>query len=170
MSLMLLAALAVVQSAPINCTDADHAAFNFWVGDWIVSDTATGADIAVSHIASIAGGCAIEETYHQALGPGGAAMEYRGHSYSAFDAADGRWKQFYIDNGGAVASMVGGISEGAMVLTVDQDPIQRRMTVRPVENGKVRQSGERSTDGGQTWTPTFDFTYRPGLAPSTGDD
>jgi hypothetical protein len=28
-------------------------------------------------------------------------------------------------------------------------------------DGSVRQFGEQSTDGGKTWSPSFDFTYRP---------
>ena len=34
-----------------------------------------------------------------------------------------------------------------------------RYTVSQLPGGKVRQFGERSTDGGKTWHPTFDYTY-----------
>jgi hypothetical protein len=34
-----------------------------------------------------------------------------------------------------------------------------RYTVSQLPGGKVRQFGERSTDGGKTWHPTFDYLY-----------
>jgi hypothetical protein len=34
-----------------------------------------------------------------------------------------------------------------------------RMTFSKLDNGDVRQHGENSTDGGKTWTTTFDFIY-----------
>ena len=72
-AILFAALLQAAPPAPIDCTDADHSAFNFWVGDWNVSATGTDAVVARSVIASTAGGCAIEEDYHQSVGPGGSA-------------------------------------------------------------------------------------------------
>jgi len=35
-----------------------------------------------------------------------------------------------------------------------------RMTYTPNADGSVRQFGEQSIDGGKSWFPAFDFTYR----------
>jgi hypothetical protein len=39
-----------------------------------------------------------------------------------------------------------------------------RMTYSPNPDGSVRQHGETSDDGGHTWTPDYDFTYRRAAA------
>lgn len=150
------------QPAPIDCADADHSAFNFWIGDWDVSPTGADSVVARSVISATAGGCAIEEDYHQTVGPGGVAANYHGVSFSTFDARrDGVWRQFYMDSAGAVTVFEGGVRDGAMVLEAPGRPGSvQRMTVSPQADGSVRQHGESSTDGGVTWTSGYDFTYR----------
>ena len=155
-------AAATAPPPPIDCGDADHSAFNFWIGDWDVSATGTDTVVARSTISSTAGGCAIQEDYPQTVGPGGAPTIYHGISFSAFDARRGGvWRQFYMDSGGAVTVFEGGVRDGAMVLEAPgrAGSIQR-MTVSPEPDGSVRQRGESSTDGGATWTPGYDFRYR----------
>lgn len=150
------------QPAPIDCADADHSAFSFWLGDWDVS-TRSGVVVATSTIASIADGCAIEENFHQTVGPGGVVASYRGASYSVFDAAGGgKWRQFYVDSAGSVTIFEGGMVDGAMVLIAPGGPgTIQRMTVAPQSDGSVRQTGATSRDGGDTWsTGGYDFTYR----------
>ena len=141
---------------PVDCADPDHSAFNFWIGDWDVSATGTDTVVARSTIS------AIQEDYHQTVGPGGAPATYHGISFSAFDARRGGvWRQFYMDSGGAVTVFEGGVRDGAMVLEAPgrAGSIQR-MTVSPEPDGSVRQRGESSSDGGATWTPGYDFRYR----------
>jgi hypothetical protein len=156
------AAPAPAPPPPIDCADADHSAFNFWVGDWDVSPTGTDTVVAHSTISSTAGGCAIQEDYHQTIGPGGVATAYHGISFSTFDARRGGvWRQFYMDSGGSVTVFEGGVRDGAMVLEAPaRGGAVQRMTVSPEPDGSVRQHGESSTDGGATWTPGYDFTYR----------
>ena len=144
----------------VDCADADHAAFNFWIGTWTVSDTASGSRVATSRIEPVVGGCAIRETYHQTVGPAGKPLDYQGTSYSAFNAIDQVWRQYYVDNGGTAAVLTGGMKDGAMVLDGRNGPVSTRMTVRAQPDGTVRQSGQASTDGGKTWQPGYDFTYR----------
>lgn len=150
------------QPAPIDCADADHSAFNFWLGDWDVS-TRNGVVVATSTISAIADGCAIEENFYQTVGPGGVVASYRGASYSIFDApGGGKWRQFYVDNAGSVTVFEGGIVDGAMVLIAPGGPgVIQRMIVAPQPDGSVRQTGATSRDGGATWsTGGYDFTYR----------
>tara|TARA_R110000782_G_scaffold83525_1_gene163551 strand:+ start:197 stop:685 length:489 start_codon:yes stop_codon:yes gene_type:complete len=161
MTLIALALAALVQTTPVDCSDADHRALDFWLGEWSVTAVASGTVVADSRIESVAGGCALQETYHQTVGPGGIPTDYRGHSYSAFDPIDRVWRQFYVDSGGTVWEFSGRSIDGAMVLVVDRGELQRRMTIAPVGDGTVRQTGEISRDAGQTWTPAYDFIYRP---------
>lgn len=144
---------------PVDCNDADHRAFDFWIGEWDVSPTGSATVIARSRIEKLAG-CAISESYDQTVGPGGKPMNYQGRSISSYVPADRNWRQFYVDNSGRAATLTGGIVDGAMVLS-QQVPIGlTRMTVRANPDGTVRQSGELSADGGKTWTRSYDFTYR----------
>ncbi len=148
---------------PIDCTDANHRAFDFWLGEWEVRPTGTQTVVATSVIARAAGECAIQETYHQTLGRGGAPMSYRGSSLSVFDqAGGGKWRQFYVDSGGAVTVFEGEAKDGAMVLDAPgRAGAIQRMTLAPQADGSVRQWGQTSTDGGATWSAGgYDFTYR----------
>ena len=143
----------------VDCNDADHRAFDFWIGDWNVSPAGASAVIAKSKIEKIVG-CAISETYVQTVGPGGRSLDYHGRSISSYVPADKGWRQFYVDNAGRAATLTGGVVNGTMVLS-QQIPIGvTRMTLTPNADGTVRQHGELSTDGGKSWSTSFDFTYR----------
>ncbi|THD36036.1 MAG: hypothetical protein E7773_08840 [Sphingomonas sp.] len=162
LALLLLAAqttAAAPPSAPpkVDCTDADHRAFDFWVGYWDVYAGTT--KVAHSRIEKIVG-CAISETFDQDVGPGGKPVDYHGRSISSYVPADKGWRQFYTDNGGAAAMLTGGITGGAMVLLSRNGPVTNRMTVKPNPDGSVTQRGEFSTDEGKTWKPGYEFTYR----------
>ena len=147
----------------IDCADADHSAFNFWLGEWDVSPTGTATVVARSVISPAAGGCAIEENYHQTIGPGGVTASYHGASFSVFDSGNGgKWRQFYVDSAGSVTVFEGGLQDGAMVLDAPGAPgAIQRMTIAPQPDGSVRQWGQTSRDGGATWSSGgYDFTYR----------
>jgi len=168
----LLLAVAAPQSAPppapattppkppkVDCADADHRAFDFWIGDWDVFATGSTTRVAHSTIEKIVG-CAISETFDQFTGPGGKPIDYHGRSISAYVPADKGWRQYYVDSGGTAAMLTGGIVDGAMVLVSKNGPVTNRMTVRRNPDGSVDQRGEFSTDDGKTWSPGYDFTYR----------
>lgn len=167
--ILTLIALATAQNAPppappsrppVDCNDAAHRAYDYFVGDWDVTDTRSGSPIARSRIEKVMGGCAIRETYDQTVGPGNKPLEYHGSSYTALNTGDNSWRQFYIDTGGAAFSYTGGIVDGAMVLTASAGQLANRMTVAPQPDGSVRQSGAVTLDGGKTWQTGYDFTYR----------
>lgn len=163
MSLFLGFALQASQAAAppsVDCQDETHRAIGYWVGEWNVVDTASSAPVASSRIEWVVDGCAIRETYEQTIGPGGKPMHYAGTSHTAYDAATGQWKQFYVDTTGRTAMLDGTLQDRRLVLNGKAGSRQTRMTVEALANGNVRQRGEASTDGGQHWAPTFDFTYR----------
>jgi len=140
-----------------DCTAAEYRQLDFWLGDWMVIDTASSIVFGSSHIEPAAGRCTIREQYSSPRAPGGA---YDGTSYSSFDRADRRWHQFYVDSHGTVNTYVGGSDGSAMVL-LSKTPAGKtlRMTYRPMTNGTVRQTGETSING-EDWTPVYDYTYR----------
>lgn len=146
---------------PPACASAAHAGFDFWVGEWDVFATGTSAKVATSRIERVATGCAIRETWMPLSGGGGTSITLLNHRTA-------RWEQVWIGGDGKRVDFAGGIVAGAMVLTGYWDMVGPkgedqliRMTYTPNPDGTVRQFGEASGDHGQTWQPSFDFTYHP---------
>ncbi len=128
--------------------------FDFWVGEWLPKN-AQGLTVGTSSIQLILANCVIFENWETPVSAG--------KSFNVFDVRDGKWHQTWVDNRGLITHYVGGLVDGKMVL--DSESMQNgvrtiaRMTFSKLDNGDVRQHGENSTDGGKTWTTSFDFTY-----------
>jgi hypothetical protein len=143
------------------CFDPEYHQFDFWVGRWAVSPTGSAKVVAQSLIEKLYGGCAIRENWMPVGQPGGGSL-------SSYVRGDHAWRQTWVDSSGGRAEFKGGWNGRAMVLTGSWPlPSARgrlvRMTYTPGPDGSVRQAGEASFDGGRTWQPTFDFTYRRNL-------
>jgi hypothetical protein len=170
--LLLLVALAAPASAqlpppvppanpPANCTSAEHRQFDFWIGAWRVFQTAKPeVSVGISTIESVYNGCGLRENWQPyTLNTGG--------SLNSYDRSTRKWRQAWIDSSGSRVDFEGGLIDGSMVLTglwrgyagPGKDATVR-MTYTRLGDGAVRQLGEMSRDGGQTWSPSFDFTYR----------
>ena len=138
---------------PANpCADPEYHRLDFWAGRWDVYPT--GKDKLVAHsVIEPVYGCGIRENWmplsHQ---PGG--------SLSIYVPAEEHWEQFWIDSSGSRAFFTGGWSGKAMVITGKWGGPLVRMSYSRNADGSVRQFGEQSTDGGKTWSSSFDFTYR----------
>lgn len=154
------AALAAQQGPPKPiCTTPAHHAFDFWLGDWDVADTA-GTIIARSTITSRAAGCAVMEHWQPTGQPDGVSINW-------LEPTDGKWHQQWVGGGGWIAAFVGDVKDG--VMTIDgtapirtpKGEIWSRMTYEKLPNGHVRQRVWNSTDKGATWTVSFAGDYRP---------
>lgn len=140
-----------------GCTAAEHRQFDFWIGEWDVTNPA-GTPAGRNRIEAILGGCALRESW---TGAGGS----NGTSYNAWDRRRRRWHQTWVDDGGLVLRLEGGLSGGKMVLrgeTLDTSgaPVTNRITWEETAPGAVRQLWEASSDGGKTWGVVFDGRYR----------
>jgi hypothetical protein len=160
---LLVAQAAAAQVAPpaVPCSSEEHAALDFWVGEWDVYRNGAETPVAHSRIEKLYAGCAIRENWMPLNGrPGG--------SLSGYDPATGRWHQTWIGSSAGVVHFEGGPSAGKLVLTgwwagsgpKGEDGLTR-MTYSRAEDATVRQYGEFSADHGLTWVPSFDFIYRP---------
>jgi hypothetical protein len=154
---LVLAAPAMAASAPPPaCTAEAYRQFDFWAGDWNV--TQQGKQAGTNRIERILGGCALLESW---AGAGGS----RGHSLNYYDAGRGVWHQTWVDNQGAPLELDGGLMGGSMVLSGETHnaatggTTMNRLTWTPLPDGKVRQHWEVSGDGGKTWTTAFDGLY-----------
>jgi hypothetical protein len=142
---------------PPACTVPEHRQFDFWIGDWEVTNPA-GKPAGRNRIEPILGGCALRETW---TGAGGS----NGTSYNAWDRQRRRWHQTWVDNGGLVLRLEGGFADGKMVLsgeTLDSSgtAVLNRITWQETGPGAVRQLWEVSGDGGKSWRAVFDGRYR----------
>ncbi|WP_265570842.1 hypothetical protein [Sphingomicrobium nitratireducens] len=161
LALLLAAAVQTPTAPPPACTSEAHGAFDFWVGEWVVTPNQEGAQpVANSRIEKLYNGCAVRENWMPLGRTGGGSLN------SLRD--DNRWHQRWIDSAGNTVDFVGGpAGEGVMVLTglwknyngPGQDRLTR-MTYTRQDDGSVRQHGEISIDHGLNWSTGFDLIYR----------
>lgn len=141
-----------------RCADEAHRQFDFWVGSWEVTN-AQGQVVGTNEITPILGGCVLLEEW-QSSGP------HSGKSLNIYDAANDKWHQTWVDNGGLLLELDGKLVDGNMVMKghrpgQDGAKVLNRIIWEPLEDGDVRQTWETSGDDGQTWTTLFDGLYSP---------
>ena len=150
----LLAGEALAATPP--CAEGPFREFDFWVGEWDVRD-ASGKTAGVNTISSEENGCVLIERWRSAAGG-------TGQSYNYYDPAARKWKQLWVGLG-ILLHMEGAFSNGSMRL---EGPLQYlgqgrstilRGTWSKLDDGRLRQHFEESTDGGTTWTTWFDGYY-----------
>jgi ketosteroid isomerase-like protein len=132
----------------------------FWVGSW--KATAPGGTAAgKNRIERVAGGCAVLEHWD-----GLYLVDMKRHFARGlhwYDPSMKAWRHVWIDDAGGPLEMVarGGEGPGLIYAPVKEpDPKKRtRMTIRPMEDGRVEQFGETSSDYGRTWKETFRLFY-----------
>jgi hypothetical protein len=152
---------AAVTSSPAasGCTAPEVRQFDFWLGDWdtFETDGSTPGSVARARVESIAGGCAIHELYEQADG-------LIGDSILSYDAVKQSWQQTWVTNRGGFMYLTGAFKDGAVTLEGESHggngkTVLMRITWK-AEGGNVREFAVASTDGGKTWTPAFDVTFK----------
>ena len=153
--LALVASLAPLAANAAPCEAPAHREFDFWLGEWQVH-TPDGKLAGVNRIAREYGGCVLHERYDTGKG-------YAGESLNVYDAGRRVWHQTWVDNGGTLLLLEGGLRGGAMVLegqdtAADGKVTRHRITWTPNADGSVRQHWE-STDASGRWTTAFDGRY-----------
>jgi hypothetical protein len=144
--------------APPPCSARPYHQFDFWIGDWNVTEN--GQMAGTNSIEPILGGCALLENW-QGSGPGG----IRGSSFNIYDQARDQWHQTWVDASGTLLQLDGGWHGGSMILQGERPSADgngtttHRITWTPLGDGTVRQLWDASRDG-QTWTVLFDGLYQ----------
>jgi len=148
------------------CSGPQYKEFDFWLGDWEVRNAA-GQLLGRNRISKQHGGCVVLEEWQGASGG-------TGSSFNVYDHPTKQWHQFWVDGTGTnwlssdkqgnPVTLRGGIRDGAMVMASHPDTLPSigltRVTWRPLPDGGVRQTFESSSDGGKTWTVSFDGFYK----------
>lgn len=154
--LLLAPAAAFAQDAAAPCSSAEYRQFDFWLGEWEVSNP-EGDVVGMNTITAVSDGCGLRERWE---GAGGGV----GESLNAYDRRTGSWHQTWVGGQGLVLQLEGGLHDGTMVLEGElingEDVVLQRITWTPSSDGSVRQHWETSGDSETSWTTAFDGTYR----------
>ena len=160
-TIVVLAASGSARYAPPTaaCSGWEYRQFDFFAGDWDTYDVADSTKIiARNRVTPMLDGCALREVYEQKNG-------LRGESFSTYDAARRLWHQSWVTNRGTLLLLDGRLQRDRMVLTgTERQTDGSSSLLRGIwraQGGTVRETAERSTDGGKTWTPVFDIVFRP---------
>ncbi|MEN8376466.1 MAG: hypothetical protein ABFS34_13555 [Gemmatimonadota bacterium] len=139
-----------------GCSAEGYRAFDFWLGDWQVTNPA-GAVAGTNSITRISNGCAMLEHW---IGGGGTP----GQSLNHFDPASNTWHQRWVGGNGLILNLAGELEDGAMVLSGERQgqngPVIDKVTWTPADDGSVEQKWQVSQDGGETWNQVFLGTYK----------
>ena len=129
--------------------------FDYWLGEWDVE--IGGQKSARSSVQLILDDCVIFENYATLNNA------YSGKSFSLWDASAKKWEQRYVDSGGALHQWTGNLDGDTMRFFWERmqggKKVLGRMSYLREGPDRVRQVLEDSTDGGKTWTSTFDGLY-----------
>jgi hypothetical protein len=134
--------------------------FDFWLGEWEAFGV-NGKKAGDSKIEMLLDSCVILENWTST------AQGYKGKSFNTFNTITGMWQQTWVDNAGTIVYYSEGeFKDSKMILDTKNEKQTDgtmkilRMTFSKLGEDKVRQFGESSTDGGQTWKTDFDLEYR----------
>jgi len=151
------------EAAPTGACAASPLAF--WLGRW---DVYVGEQLdGHNFIESTLDGCAIVEHWDDVTG-------YKGLSLFYLEPHAQIWKQVWLTDH---ARVPGGTKEKilihsgpdfvrfqGMVWPAPDRIVLDRTTLRKLDDGRVSQVIERSSDGGNTWTVGYDAVYRRATA------
>ena len=147
------------QNSTSVCGSDDQNAFNFWIGEWRVTDP-KGKHAGDSKIVSIQDGCVIQENWRSTT------SDFTGTSYNAYNQADQRWEQIWLDNKGGRLHLKGQKQAKQMILRTDAKPNKdgkvsyNQITWTANPDGSVRQLWEVYTHQEKT-AVSFDGLYTP---------
>lgn len=148
----------LAQAPPPACTAPDFRQFDFWVGEWNVTDSTGKTPYGTSSITREEGGCLIHEHWSGSNGS-------TGQSFNFYNSTRHDWTQVWVASSGGQLHLVGKFDGGAMGMEGTSTgpggtPVLQRITWTPGPDGRVRQLWQQSVDGGRTWTVGFDGWYR----------
>ena len=141
------------------CTgDANYHRFDFWIGVWDVQPTgapraSTGG--STSRVERQLDGCVILENWEPIAGP-------PGKSFNIYNRVTQKWEQYWTDASGNITHYIGVFKDdGNLYYEADQFGTTNKIRMTFFNQGpdQVRQLGQTSTDGGKTWTVSYDLTY-----------
>ena len=142
-----------------TCCSPDHAAFDFWIGEWEVTNSSNGAAAGKSKIRKEEGDCVIRENWTSA------SSGFTGTSLNFFNTTTKQWEQLWIDNAGTYLKLKGSRVGNQMILSSDEFTKEdgksyvNRITWTKNDDGTVRQLWEILL-GNKVANIAFDGLYK----------
>lgn len=137
------------------CIAPGYRQFDFWLGEWDVFDVSGSKPEATATITAVQNGCGLREEYRGLNGGGG-------ESLSMYDPETDIWRQSWVSNRGQIVLIAGKRTRDSITLSgAEYGTHEGRMirgTWSPTKGG-VRETAERSSDGGKSWEPWFDIVF-----------
>lgn len=143
---------------PKPCIAPEYRQFDFWIGDWDVTDP-SGKAVGANLITPILGGCVLHESW---VATGGGFV---GQSHNVYDASRNLWHQTWVDMSGTLLLLEGRFDNGVMLLTDKNVPGKKdpnswnEIAWSLQADGAVKQVWRTSTDAGKSWKIAFDGKY-----------
>ena len=148
------------QSVESACKSNPHFNdFDFWLGEWTVTDRVTGSFQGANLIEKVEDGCLIKENWTSAGGGTGFSMNY-------YNPNINEWRQLWVSAGAYSIDYKGGLKDGSMVMHghmnnfTNGETLPFRGTWTPLKDGTVRQFFEVKPSGSDRWATWFDGIYR----------
>ena len=153
-----LICLMIFALAALNLAHAPGKDLDFWIGDWIVTDTTPNAKNppGTNTIKKIYDGKVVHENFKMGT--------FVGQSWSVYDANNKVWRQTWVDNNGAYIALVSKKVGNDLALQTIPNPKNPLAASRMVFT-KVTPKGftwrwEATKDGGKTWTLAWQLDYK----------
>ena len=156
--IFLLTSFNIYGQAECPCCTEYHNQFDFWVGDWIVYDSA-GNVVGENTISKLENNCLVSEYWKGAKG-------MTGRSYNYFNVTDSTWNQVWIDSNGNNLVLKGGSHYGEMVLKSELIPGQNidfyanQITWTSNKDGTVTQLWQILDKNDQILSTVFEGIYK----------
>jgi len=128
------------QSEECKCCTENHKAFDFWVGEWEVTNP-DGTLAGKNTIQKIQDNCILQENWQGASGNTGTSTNF-------YNLSTGQWEQLWVDNSGLHLKLKGNRIGNKMVLSsdaytgTDGGEYINRITWSLNDDGTVRQLWE----------------------------
>jgi hypothetical protein len=145
------------QNNACNCCTETHSEFDFWVGEWTVTNP-DGTAAGTNRIEKVQNNCILQENWTSAQG------NFTGTSNNFYNYKTKQWEQIWIDNQGQSLHLKGNRNGNQMILQSDEEnnkdglPFIHRVTWTKNVDGTVRQHWETITEGKEI-TVAFDGLY-----------
>ena len=146
------------QSSLCNCCSEQHKAFDFWIGEWVVTNP-DGTKAGENSIQKIQDNCILLENWTSANGT------VTGTSQNFFNPKTNKWEQLWIDNQGGYLKLKGNRTGNQMIMRTadesdkDDQIVYHRVTWTLNEDGTIRQLWETITNGKEV-SVAFDGLYK----------
>lgn len=154
---ILLSQLIFSQNDCACCTE-NHKAFDFWVGEWQVTNP-DGSVAGTNVIKKLENGCVLNESWTSAK------SKSTGASMNFYNQTSGKWEQLWLDNSGGHLKLKGNRLNNQMILSSDEfigsdgNKTVNRITWTLNKDGTVQQLWEVLQDN-EVVNVAFDGRYR----------